>query len=84
MFFPQRLVRKESIKSLTNRKLQQYLSFSIYKNVCFIHIKFRFFIRKKLRFFYDGEQLLIHLMRPATKEEKITHYDVDTLDTILV
>ena len=25
---------------------------------------------------YEGEQLLIHLVRPTTKEEKITQYDV--------
>ena len=27
---------------------------------------------------YEGERLLIHLVRPRTKEKKITEYDVNT------
>ena len=60
-----------------------HISLSIYKNICFIHIKFRFFIRKKLQVIYEGEQLLMHLVRPTTKEEKNMQYNSDTHDTIL-
>ena len=30
---------------------------------------------------YEGERLLIHLVRPTTKEEKITEYDANTHKT---
>ena len=33
---------------------------------------------------YEGEQLLIYLVRPTTKEEKITQYDANTDKTVLV
>ena len=33
---------------------------------------------------YEGEQLLIHLVRLTTKEEKITQYDVNTHAPVLV
>ena len=31
-----------------------------------------------------GQQLLIHLVRPTTKEEKIMQSDMDTHETVLV
>ena len=33
---------------------------------------------------YEGERLLIHLVRPTTKEEKIKQYDMNTYETVLV
>ena len=56
---------------------------TIYKNIYFIKFRLSFF-NGKLLFIYEGEQPLIHLMRPTTKEEKITQYDVNTRDTVLV
>ena len=32
----------------------------------------------------EGEQLLIHLVRLTTKEEKITQYDMNTHETVLM
>ena len=34
--------------------------------------------------FYEGQRLLIHLVRPTTKEEKIRQYDVNTHKTVIV
>ena len=65
-------------------KLEKYLSLSIYKNIYFTHLKLRFFDGKYYcNIIYEGEQLLIHLVRPTTKEEKITQYDVNTHETVL-
>ena len=33
---------------------------------------------------YEGEQLLIHLVKPTTKTEKNTQYDLNTHKTVLV
>ena len=33
---------------------------------------------------YEGERLLIYLVRPTTKEEKIKQYDMNTYETVLV
>ena len=33
---------------------------------------------------YEGERLLMHLVRPTTKEEKIKQYDMNTYETVLV
>ena len=43
--------------------LEKYLSPPIYKNIYFIHIKFNSI--------YKREWLLIHLVRPTTKEKKL-------------
>ena len=32
---------------------------------------------------YEGEQLLTHVVRLTTKEEKITQYDLNTPETVL-
>ena len=33
---------------------------------------------------YEAERLLIHLVRPTTKEEKITQYDMNSHETVPV
>ena len=33
---------------------------------------------------YEAERLLIHLVRPTTKEEKNTQYDKNTHKTVLI
>ena len=44
-----------------------------------------FFHQKKNgNIIYEGEQLLIYLVRPTTKEEKITQYDMNTDETVLI
>ena len=50
-----------------------------------MHIKFHFFLAENnCNIIYEGEWLLIHLVRPASKGEKITQYDVNTHKTIPV
>ena len=40
-----------SPSQILDNKLEKYLSLSIYKNIYFIHIKFRFFKRKYLQYY---------------------------------
>ena len=60
------------------------MSLSIYKNIYFMLIEFRFFNGKWLQYYLRRERQLIHLVRRVTKEEKITQYDVNTHETVLV
>ena len=64
-------------------KLEKDLSLSIYEISLCIH-KFRLSSEKNCNITYEGEQLLIYLVKPTTKEEKITQYDVNTHETALV
>ena len=41
-------------------------------------------MENKCNIIYKGERLLTHLVRLATKEEKITQYDMNTHETVLI
>ena len=72
--------KKLSSSQVLNNKLEKYLSLSIYKNIYFIHIKFLSFFstENNCNIIYEGEGLLINLLKPTTKEEKITQFDKNT------
>ena len=42
------------------------------------------FNRNICNIIYEGEILLIHLVRPTTKNEKTTQYDLNTHKTVLI
>ena len=52
----------------TNAYLAVNYCLSIYKNIYFIHIKFVFSTENTCNIIYEGELLLIHLVRLTTKE----------------
>ena len=63
------------------------------KNICLSPSKKHLLYAHKVPFFlaenncniiYEGEWLLIHVVKPASKGEKITQYDVNTHKTIPV
>ena len=60
------------------------MSLYIYKNIYFMRIKFHFLTENNYNISYEGERLLIHFVKPTTKEEKITQYDVNSHKTVLV
>ena len=60
------------------------MSFFINKNIYVTHKVSFFLTENNCNIIYEGEQMLIHLVRPITKEEKITQYDVNTGETVLV
>ena len=64
-------------------KLEKYLSLSIYKTIYFIQINFVFSTENNYNI-YEGEQILIYLVRPTTKEEKTPQYDMNTHETVII
>ena len=49
-----------------------------------MHIRFRFSTEINCNIIYKGKRLLIHLVRPTTKEAKNTQYNGKTHENILV
>ena len=64
-------------------KLEKYLSLSIYKTTYFIQINFVFSTENNYNI-YEGEQILIYLVRPTTKEEKTQQCDMNTHETVII
>ena len=64
-------------------KLEKYLSLSIYKTIYFIQINFVFSTENNYNI-YEGEQILIYLVRPTTKEEKTPQYDMNTHENVII
>ena len=64
-------------------KHEKYLSLSIYKTIYFIQINFVFSTENNYNI-YEGEQILIYLVRPTTKEEKTPQYDMNTHETVII
>ena len=56
---------------MLHRKHEKYCLSQFIKT--FIHKSFVFSSEKNWNIINEGEQLPIHLVRPTTKEEKITH-----------
>ena len=52
-------------------KVEKYLSLSIYKNIYFVHIRLHFSTGNNCNIIYEGKRLLIHLVQPTIKEEKL-------------
>ena len=74
-----------------NYVLRKYFILNL-KNICVspstktftLSQSFVFSTDNNCNFICEGDQLLMHVLKPTIKEEKVTQYDVITLETVLV
>ena len=80
-------MKEISPSQILYNKLEKYLSLSIYKNTCFIHIRLCFFNGKQLQYCLQ-RRVSINTFNTFNQTDnnrrKITQYDVNTHKTVFV